>query len=344
MDKKYNPLNPTDNNEKPLDPRQALDPVMQALRKRRKERLQRATHGDAPPIFPDPMDAEMNEYREKPKGPDPEGKDKNKPVFNMDMVKKQKENISKGKCATCGGGVGEFKDAISEKDYGITGMCQKCQDRFEQMGEALESKAQAPKLVWPGVYRFMPQKTRDSLERSRQIMMQDVDRKMFPHTRTVARMTKGMSPERVRVFNRAMSKKSSARGEWRTPETAVKLAQRIADSILYERDERTRTGDQPEGLVKRPKIGGGPVSHLRTLKRSGGLTGSDAYRRRSSHATLTRTQPHRFIEKMSSLVAAWRNKETGQGRQVVKNLAVAPRRGRQARKQFLSRQAEKGKK
>jgi hypothetical protein len=57
----YNPLLKEDDNDTPLNPRTPLDPVMQALRKKRKERLQRATHGNAPPIFPDPMDAEMNE-------------------------------------------------------------------------------------------------------------------------------------------------------------------------------------------------------------------------------------------------------------------------------------------
>tara|TARA_R110000765_G_scaffold295552_1_gene390682 strand:- start:284 stop:808 length:525 start_codon:yes stop_codon:yes gene_type:complete len=57
----YNPLLKEDDNEAPLGNRTPLDPVIQALRKKKKERLQRATHGDAPPIFPDPMDAEMNE-------------------------------------------------------------------------------------------------------------------------------------------------------------------------------------------------------------------------------------------------------------------------------------------
>jgi hypothetical protein len=31
-------------------------------------------------------------------------------------------------CVTCGGEVGEFRDALSRKEYGISGMCQKCQD------------------------------------------------------------------------------------------------------------------------------------------------------------------------------------------------------------------------
>lgn len=31
-------------------------------------------------------------------------------------------------CATCGGDASKFKDALSEKEFTISGMCQKCQD------------------------------------------------------------------------------------------------------------------------------------------------------------------------------------------------------------------------
>lgn len=31
-------------------------------------------------------------------------------------------------CVTCGGPVGEFRDALSQKEYGISGMCQECQN------------------------------------------------------------------------------------------------------------------------------------------------------------------------------------------------------------------------
>lgn len=31
-------------------------------------------------------------------------------------------------CATCGKPVTEFRDPLSEKEFGISGMCQKCQD------------------------------------------------------------------------------------------------------------------------------------------------------------------------------------------------------------------------
>jgi hypothetical protein len=31
-------------------------------------------------------------------------------------------------CPTCGGSIGKFKDELSEREYRISGMCQKCQD------------------------------------------------------------------------------------------------------------------------------------------------------------------------------------------------------------------------
>ena len=291
----------------PLDPRNPRDPVIQAFRKKQKARLQRATHGSAPPIFPDPtvpMDPDLYEIRKPPEGPD-----KNKPVFKLPQFKKEKENVSQGKCATCGGKAGEFTDALSEKEYKISGMCQGCQDKFYGGMEEAVSKEE-----------------------------------MFPKLYDIPKLTKGLSAAQKIIWNKAMNKPSSARKEWRPPSTARKLAKRLADSVLYENDDdaEKRPGNPATtSLIKRPLVGGKPVAHLRTLKRRGGLTGSDAYRPRSAHASLTRTQPHRFIEKMSSLVAAWRSTKTGKGRQVVKNLAVAPRRGRQARKKFLKTQASR---
>jgi hypothetical protein len=36
-------------------------------------------------------------------------------------------------CALCGQNAWEFKDELSKKEYGISGMCQKCQDKvFEE--------------------------------------------------------------------------------------------------------------------------------------------------------------------------------------------------------------------
>jgi len=42
--------------------------------------------------------------------------------------KDRKETIRGNKCMTCKGEVLEFKDALSKKEYTISGMCQVCQD------------------------------------------------------------------------------------------------------------------------------------------------------------------------------------------------------------------------
>ena len=36
--------------------------------------------------------------------------------------------IERGECTTCGEKVGELRDALSIKEWKISGMCQKCQD------------------------------------------------------------------------------------------------------------------------------------------------------------------------------------------------------------------------
>lgn len=38
------------------------------------------------------------------------------------------ESIKTAICVTCGGDAENFKDAISIKEYTISGLCQKCQD------------------------------------------------------------------------------------------------------------------------------------------------------------------------------------------------------------------------
>ena len=38
--------------------------------------------------------------------------------------------VAESSCASCLCKVGEFKDAISEKEYTISGLCQSCQDRI----------------------------------------------------------------------------------------------------------------------------------------------------------------------------------------------------------------------
>ena len=41
-----------------------------------------------------------------------------------------KKAIENHKCPVCKDDVGYFKDAISVKEYEISGMCQRCQDRI----------------------------------------------------------------------------------------------------------------------------------------------------------------------------------------------------------------------
>ena len=40
------------------------------------------------------------------------------------------ESIKTAICVACGSSADDFKDAISIKEYTISGMCQKCQDRI----------------------------------------------------------------------------------------------------------------------------------------------------------------------------------------------------------------------
>jgi hypothetical protein len=42
--------------------------------------------------------------------------------------KTQAEAEKEAKCMFCGKKVTGFKDALSRKEYGVSGMCQKCQD------------------------------------------------------------------------------------------------------------------------------------------------------------------------------------------------------------------------
>ena len=55
--------------------------------------------------------------------------------MNKDIVKQifpeMVDNVEKGKCAICGMPIvqSDFKDALSLKEFEISGMCQKCQDK-----------------------------------------------------------------------------------------------------------------------------------------------------------------------------------------------------------------------
>jgi hypothetical protein len=46
-------------------------------------------------------------------------------VFGTD----RKKCIAEGKCAFCGKDATSFKDTLSEKEFTISGLCQKCQDK-----------------------------------------------------------------------------------------------------------------------------------------------------------------------------------------------------------------------
>lgn len=36
--------------------------------------------------------------------------------------------LNAGRCPTCSGAIGPFRDELSKKEWGISGMCQACQD------------------------------------------------------------------------------------------------------------------------------------------------------------------------------------------------------------------------
>ena len=42
--------------------------------------------------------------------------------------KGRRESIAADVCATCNGWAKEFRDAVSKREYTISGMCEKCQD------------------------------------------------------------------------------------------------------------------------------------------------------------------------------------------------------------------------
>jgi len=42
--------------------------------------------------------------------------------------RKRSDAMESNNCVTCGEPAIEFKDALSKKEYGISGMCQVCQD------------------------------------------------------------------------------------------------------------------------------------------------------------------------------------------------------------------------
>ena len=52
--------------------------------------------------------------------------DMNKPAFSLFPA--AAEAIRQDLCPTCLDPIGSFRDSLSEREFGISGMCQKCQD------------------------------------------------------------------------------------------------------------------------------------------------------------------------------------------------------------------------
>jgi hypothetical protein len=54
--------------------------------------------------------------------------DANKPAFKV--FKKALKDVIDGNCPLCGDAIhpNMFKDELSKREYGISGLCQKCQD------------------------------------------------------------------------------------------------------------------------------------------------------------------------------------------------------------------------
>jgi len=56
----------------------------------------------------------------------------NKKIMKAAGFEKEIELVEQKKCPFCKNPVNteDFKDALSKKEYGISGLCQKCQDSF----------------------------------------------------------------------------------------------------------------------------------------------------------------------------------------------------------------------
>jgi predicted amidophosphoribosyltransferase len=54
----------------------------------------------------------------------------NKKIMRNAGFGEQVDRMEKGICTTCGEEVGEFRNSCSQREYNISGMCQKCQDRI----------------------------------------------------------------------------------------------------------------------------------------------------------------------------------------------------------------------
>lgn len=165
-------------------------------------------------------------------------------------------------------------------------------------------------------------------------------KEIFPKVNDIPSLVKGLTSAQKAVWNRAMANKN-AKGKWRSPEQARRIATRIADSIVFESEEEQapKPFKRPD-LIKAPKYASRRATTIRPIKRSSGLTGSDSYRPQSTHASLVKNQPWRMVEKLRGLLAMWRRKG-GQARQVVKNIPVSAKFGTQTIKKMNAPKKEK---
>jgi len=55
----------------------------------------------------------------------------NEKIMRMAGFNKEMDRVREGNCPTCGNviNVTDFRDELSRKEYKISGMCQKCQDK-----------------------------------------------------------------------------------------------------------------------------------------------------------------------------------------------------------------------
>ena len=53
----------------------------------------------------------------------------NKEIMRACGFDKEVDLVEKGKCPSCGKVPGKFRDELSRREYGISGLCQKCQDK-----------------------------------------------------------------------------------------------------------------------------------------------------------------------------------------------------------------------
>ena len=68
----------------------------------------------------------------KPSNKSPEIEAALKGIFGIDRV----ADIEADRCSWCHGPAKDFRDALSEKEYTISGFCQKCQDQTFGGGDA----------------------------------------------------------------------------------------------------------------------------------------------------------------------------------------------------------------